>query len=221
MACCLFLTGVILIVGPVLQNSFNSRNRESTLRKYNLSLQKTDLEEEKEKARRYNEKLRENSSYSPEEYIRTLNITDGILGILCIPKINLELPIYHGIEDEVLAKGAGHMPNSSFPLAESGTHTVLTGHTGYPGAELFTNLTQLEVGDEFQLLVLDEILIYRVDQIKIVLPDQLEGLSPVLGQDYCTLVTCTPYGVNSHRLLVRGKREQQEKAPREQGSLWS
>lgn len=202
----LLLLGGLLLTGPALLNQFSSLTISASLREYYAQLKTADISEEKQKARSYNDQLRENTPVPQEEYAKTLDIADGIMGILSVPKIAVELPIYHGIGEDVLRKGAGHMPNTALPLGGEGNHTVLTGHTGYPGAELFTNLTRLETGDSFQLFVLDEVLTYRVDQIRIVTPDRGEELLPIAGADYCTLVTCTPYGVNSHRLLVRGKR---------------
>ena len=131
---------------------------------------------------------------------------DGMMGYIEIPEIDIYLPIYHGVSEEVLSKGIGHMPNSAFPIGGEGNHAVLTGHTGLPSAKLFTDLTELEEGDRFYIHILDLVLCYTVDQIKVVLPNEGQDLSIVPGKDYCTLVTCTPYGINSHRLLVRGIR---------------
>lgn len=180
---------------------------EETLWRYRIRLQAADISEEKQKARSYNERLKEQDTQIFSVYPHILDISDGILGELHIPKINTILPIYHGTQETVLSKGIGHMPDSAFPVGGQGNHTVLTGHTGYPGAELLTRLTELETGDRFSLLVLDETLTYRVDQIRIVLPDRIDIGKPLGEAEYCTLVTCTPYGVNSHRLLVRGIRE--------------
>ena len=136
------------------------------------------------------------------------------MGYLEIPGIDVELSIYHGVSDTVLQKGVGHVPTSALPIGGKGNHCILTGHTGLPSAELFTDLTELAVGDQFELHVLDEVLVYEVDQITVVLPHEVDALGPVRGRDYCTLVTCTPYGINSHRLLVRGIRVlDQEETP--------
>ena len=128
------------------------------------------------------------------------------IGYITIPKIDAELPIYEGSSAEVLQKGVGHMEQSSYPVGGEGTHSVLTGHRGLPDAELFTRLDELEIGDKFYLHVLDEILAYQVDQIKVVEPNETGDLDIIPGEDYCTLVTCTPYAINTHRLLVRGVR---------------
>ncbi|MEE0426131.1 MAG: class C sortase, partial [Blautia sp.] len=129
-----------------------------------------------------------------------------VIGYLTIPVIDVNLPIYYGTSQEVLAKGVGYVPETSFPLGGENTHSVLTGHRGLPEAKLFTDMDKVEEGDPFYIHVLDEILAYQVDQIKVVDPDDTSDLDIVEGQDYVTLVTCTPYAINSHRLLVRGHR---------------
>lgn len=145
------------------------------------------------------------------EYEQILNISDGIMGYLKIPRIHVSLPIYHGTGEEILRKGVGHLPESAFPIGGKGNHTVLTGHTGLPSARLLTDLRDLEEGDCFYISILGDSLCYRVEKIQVVLPEKADSLIPVPGEDLCTLVTCTPYGINSHRLLVTGKRT--EKAP--------
>ena len=141
-------------------------------------------------------------------YDRTLDITGtGIMGYLDIEKIGVELPIYHGVSKEVLQVGVGHLPGTSFPVGGSSTHVVLSGHRGLPSAKLFSDLDKMELGDSFTITVHDRVLEYVVDQIKIVLPTESEDLQIEKGGDYCTLLTCTPYGINSHRLLVRGTRK--------------
>ena len=132
------------------------------------------------------------------------------MGYIDIPTIDAHLPIYHGTDEEVLAKGVGHVPDTAFPIGGIGNHSVLTGHTGLPSAKIFTDLTELAEGDLFYIHILNETLVYEVDQIQVVLPSQLDNLLPVADRDYCTLVTCTPYGINSHRLLVRGQRTTQQ-----------
>ena len=130
----------------------------------------------------------------------------GVMGYIEIPEIDCSLPIYHGTEESVLQVAVGHLEWSNLPVGGEGTHCVLSGHRGLPSAKLFTNLDKLAVGDTFLLRVLDEVLTYEVDQILIVEPEQVDALGIVPGEDYCTLVTCTPYGINTHRLLVRGHR---------------
>lgn len=201
----LLLLGVSLIACPMLVRWSSEQSTCTAIQKYQTRLQEIDLEEEKQLAKTYNDRLRENQNLAAE-YNDILDIHDGIMGVIRIPSIYVELPVYHGVSDEVLAKGVGHLPQSSLPVGGEGNHSVLTGHTGYPGATLFTDLTRLREGDMFYLSVLGETLAYCVDQIKVVLPEEGEDLAAAPGKDYCTLVTCTPYGVNSHRLLVRGVR---------------
>ena len=164
-------------------------------------------------ARQYNRNLcsRSNSFFLSEEqkaeYERLLDISgQGIMGYIEIPEIDVSLPIYHGTEDPVLQVAVGHLEWTSLPVGGESTHCVLSGHRGLPSAKLFTNLDKLREGDTFLLRVLDETLTYEVDQILIVEPQDTAALEIVEGQDYCTLVTCTPYGINTHRLLVRGHR---------------
>ncbi len=142
-----------------------------------------------------------------EEYEGYLSVSGtSVIGYIEIGKIGCYLPIYHGTDEAVLQVGVGHLEGSSLPVGGESTHTVISGHRGLPGARLFTDLDQLEMGDTFILYVLDEILTYEVDQIRIVEPQEIGELEIVEGEDYCTLVTCTPYGINTHRLLVRGHR---------------
>ena len=142
-----------------------------------------------------------------EEYESQLKIDDsGIMGYVVIPKINVSLPIYHGTSDAVLQSGIGHLEGSSLPIGGEGCHSVLSGHRGLPSAKLFTNIDQLKEGDTFTVRILRETLTYEVDEIKTVLPYEVDKLPIVKGEDYCTLLTCTPYGINTHRLLVRGHR---------------
>ena len=151
-----------------------------------------------------------------EGYEDLLNITGtGIIGYINIDKIDVQLPIYHGTSEGVLQTAVGHLQGSSLPTGGKGTHCVLSAHRGLPSARLFTDLDKMELGDVFTLSVIDLTLTYRVDQILIVEPQQVDALYAVEGQDYCTLVTCTPYGVNSHRLLVRGTRIENKKEYRD------
>ena len=148
-----------------------------------------------------------------DSYESLLCVTDdGVMGFVEIPLINLKLPIYHGTSDAVLEKGAGHLQGTSLPVGGENTHTVITGHTGLSNAKLFTDLIELEEGSIFFLNVMGEKLAYEVDQIKVVLPSEMSDLQIIPGEDYCTLLTCTPYGVNSHRLLVRGIRTDYQEA---------
>jgi sortase A len=164
-------------------------------------------------AKEYNETLKDNDNrfnLTKEEekaYEQLLNLNDnGIMGYIEIPSINVSLSIYHGVEDDLLQIGAGHIPGTSLPVGGKGTHCVISGHRGLPSATLFSDLNLLKEGDVFVLHVLGRKLTYEVDQIRIVLPDEVSDLEIDPDKDYCTLVTCTPYGVNTHRLLVRGHR---------------
>lgn len=142
-----------------------------------------------------------------KEYNSLLNYGgDGVMGYIDIPKIKVSIAIYHGTDESVLKKGIGHLEGSSLPVGGDSSHCVLSGHRGLPSAKLFTDLNELEIGDRFTLTILGNELIYEIDQVLTVLPDETDPLMITEGEDYCTLVTCTPYGINSHRLLVRGKR---------------
>lgn len=215
----LFLLGASILLYPSVSAYLNSQNQAKVVEDYsNQVKQMNDAETEKElqKAREFNENLKRTVVIDPfteemnqqlsEEYLKILNKNNGQIGTLIIPKIQLKLPVYHGTEAKVLKKGVGHIQNTAFPVGGGGTHAVLSAHRGLPEARLFTDLDKLEKGDMFFIQVLDETLAYEVDQIKTVLPEDTGDLQPSEEQDYVTLVTCTPYGVNTHRLLVRGKR---------------
>ncbi len=211
-------TGIFLY--PSISNYFAEKNHVEAIRNYDkivAGIEEDSIKEEKEKAQTYNENLSGDpvhdpfvlgSGYAlPENYKEVLNLSeDGIMGYIQIPKISVDLPIYHGTSEEVLEKGVGHIQNTSVPIGGSSTHSVLTGHTGLPNAELFTRLDELVVGDVFYIHILNERLAYKVYEIKVVLPDNIDELRITSGEDLVTLVTCTPYGVNSHRLLVKAER---------------
>lgn len=211
-----FLIGALLLLYPTISDFWNSFHQSRAIASY--AEQVADLDENAydrlwEDARIYNKTLgdRMNRFVMAEEqkkaYAALLNIADnGVMGYIEIPKVRCNLPIYHGTDEAVLQVAIGHVPGSSLPVGGESTHCVLSGHRGLPSAKLFTNLDELETGDVFMLRVLDETLTYEVDQIRTVLPNELGDLAIVEGEDYCTLVTCTPYGINSHRLLVRGHR---------------
>ena len=158
-----------------------------------------------EQAKQYNEALQRGDAVSSAAYDDLLAVTDAI-GYLEIPKLGIYLPIYHGLEDEVLQKGIGHIPSTSLPVGGPSTHCVLSGHSGLPAARILTELDRLDEGDRFYLHVLNQTLAYAVDQISVVLPDDTSMIQIEEGKDYVTLLTCTPYGINTHRLLVRGER---------------
>lgn len=219
----LFLSGMIILLYPYVSNLVASRNASQVVKSYedevkNMEAEKIDAA--KEAARKYNEQLSNVISVEEAQEEDTITYLDMVdagmsIGYIVIPKIDVNLPIYSGIEEESLRRGVGHLEQSSYPLGGESTHCVLTGHRGLPSALLFTDLDKLEIGDEFYLHVLDDVLAYRIDQIKVVEPNESGDLEIIEGMDYCTLVTCTPYAVNTHRLLVRGIRteyvETQEK----------
>lgn len=212
----IFMTGLGIASYPFISNMVAQRHASQVVKDYETNVEEMDEEKidaMKEAAKKYNEQLsnvvsvddeNENNEQG-ESYADLLNIGES-LGYITIPKIDVNLPIYNGTSQDVLSKGVGHMEQSSYPLGGESTHCVLTGHRGLPSAVLFTDLDKLEIGDEFYLHVLDEILAYKVDQIKVVEPNEFGDLEIIDGKDYCTLVTCTPYAINSHRLLVRGER---------------
>ncbi len=211
----MMISGMGIIAYPFISNKLAEKNASVAIQKYQdtvAELEQEKLDAAKEAASKYNEQLSnvllEDASREEDtivSYVDMLGLGEGI-GYITIPKIDVNLPIYEGTNDDVLSNGVGHMSQSSFPIGGESTHCVLTGHRGMPGAVLFTNLDQMEVGDYFFLHVLDEILAYQVDQIKVVEPEETSDLEIIPGEDYCTLITCTPYAVNSHRLLVRGVR---------------
>lgn len=212
----IFMTGLGIASYPFISNLVAQRHASQVVKDYETNVEEMNEEKidaMKEAAKKYNEQLsnvvsvddeNENNEQG-ESYADLLNIGES-LGYITIPKIDVNLPIYNGTSQDVLSKGVGHMEQSSYPLGGESTHCVLTGHRGLPSAVLFTDLDKLEIGDEFYLHVLDEILAYKVDQIKVVEPNESGDLEIIDGKDYCTLVTCTPYAINSHRLLVRGER---------------
>ena len=218
------ILGVGIFLYPSISNYLAEKNHIDIIRNYDDLIVKIDEEkinEEKEKAKIYNENLSGDpvhdpfvigSGYAlPENYKEVLNIAgDSVMGYVEIPKMSVYLPIYHGTSDEVLEKGVGHIQNTSVPIGGKSAHSVLTGHTGLPNAELFTRLDELGIGDIFYIHVLDDVLTYKVFETKVILPDKIDELQILNGKDYITLVTCTPYGVNSHRLLVKAERVEYE-----------
>ncbi len=204
---------------PVISNVMNSSKTGVVINNYSSNVASNNVNKNEvliEEARSYNKNLstvnivdaftnpRENES---DEYKSILNINDnGMMGYLKIPKIDIKVPIYHGTSNEVLQKGVGHLEGSSFPVGGESTHSVLSAHSGLPSARLFTDLNQLKVGDMFYIYILDQVFAYKVDQVLVVEPADIDALDLQKGEDYVTLVTCTPYAVNTHRLLVRGTR---------------
>ena len=219
----IFLAGLSLLLYPFVANQWNNYRQKQLLSGYEQVVSEKeaaegiDYDAERKKAEDYNEALlpcvlpdsfalAESSGVDPV-YMNTLNIAgDEMMGSVEIPKINIKIPIYHTTEEEVLNKGAGHLEGSSLPVGGANTHAVISAHRGLPSASLFTDLDQLKEGDHFLIHVLNETLCYEVDKISVVKPEDTSALAVEDGQDLVTLLTCTPYGVNTERLLVRGHR---------------
>lgn len=212
----IFLAGLSLLLYPSVSNFVNTRNQTRIIADYCKDLETVDMETYAHvlaTADKYNAMLLERDNpftLTPqlqEMYDSLLDVTGGgVMGYVDIPCIDCTLPIYHGTGEEVLQKAVGHLEWSSLPVGGENTHCIISGHRGLPSAELMTNIDRLRVGDRFYLHVLDQQLEYQVDQIKVVLPDDMEYLQIEPGHDFVTLLTCTPYGINSHRLLIRGAR---------------
>lgn len=213
----LFIAGLSLMLYPSLSDYLKTLAFQRAINQYRTAVAEIDedtYDEVLAAAREYNEKLAARGKLKTRltaeelaEYESLLSVTDtGVIGYVEIKKLGTSLPIYHGTSDAVLQSGIGHLEGSSLPIGGESTHAVLSGHRGLPSAQLFTNIDRLVVGDVFTVRVLKETLTYEVDQILTRLPYQTEALNIVQGEDYCTLLTCTPYGVNTHRLLVRGCR---------------
>ena len=210
------LAGLSLLLYPTVSDYWNARHASKAVADYTQNVQALDQDAYDEllaAAEDYNRSLltRENGFFLTEEqqaqYESLLDISGtGIMGYITIPRIGVELPIYHGTSDAVLQVAAGHLEGTSLPVGGASTHAVISAHRGLPSAKLFTNLDQLEMGDTFTITVLDRVLTYEVDKISIVLPTETDELKIAEGKDYVTLMTCTPYGINTHRLLVRGRR---------------
>ena len=222
----LFTSAIILMGYPYIANYIFEHRTDSiveTTEKLERNMEDRKREEYADEINKYNQELYSGriqlqdpfkEMFEEKEtgkYNELLNINkNGIMGTIVIPAINIKLPIYHGTSEKILEKGIGHLEGSSLPLGGENTHTVLTGHTGLSNAKLFTDLSEMKEGEFFFLNILGEQLVYQINQIRIVLPADLEELYIKKGKDYCTLVTCTPYGVNTHRLLVRGERVENE-----------
>lgn len=210
-----FLIGISVLLYPAFSNYWNSKTQSRAIVDYESVLDNLEAEDYSalfQAAYDYNDALYAvdfplmNYDEVPG-YFDTLKIEGtSIIAYVKIPKIGVELPIYHGTSDEVLNRGVGHLQGSSLPVGGMNTHCVVSAHRGLPSAKLFTDLDRLEIGDTFQINVLDQVLTYQVDQVKVITPREIDDLQIVEGKDYCTLFTCTPYGINTHRLLVRGIR---------------
>ena len=217
----IFIAGVGVMSYPLVSSVINNIDSRNHVEEYTKTTKQMSSEETLEmlkQAEKYNHSLTNNviitDPFDKEAYEKigadyedALNVDgNGLIGYIDIPKINVYLPIYHGTTEDILAKGAGHLQNTSLPIGGESTHSVISAHTAYPGETFFDYLTDMEEGDEFFVHVLDRGLKYEVDSIKVVLPEETDDLRVVKGEDYVTLLTCTPYSVNTHRLLVRGKR---------------
>ena len=211
-----FVGGMLVFFYPTISNYWNTLQQGRAIAEYTQTVNKMppgEIQQTWDQAEAYNRELLTNQAryhLSDSQMQRYLSLLDigktGMMGHIEIEKLGVDLPIYHTTEDSVLQVGAGHVPGSSLPTGGAGTHTILSGHRGLPSAKLFTNLDELEEGDRFVLHVLDRDLAYQVDQIRVVEPKELSNLKIIPGQDYATLVTCTPYAIKTHRLLVRGHR---------------
>jgi len=224
----IFLAGLSLLLYPYISNKWNTYRQSRLIDSYERVVteqgesEDIDYGGERARAQAYNEALlpfilpdsfaiAAAQEEPNEEYMACLNLAgDGMMGYVEIPKIDIKIPIYHTTSTEVLEKAAGHLEGSSLPIGGSSSHAVISAHRGLPSAALFTDLDKMKEGDHFLLYILDEILCYEVDQISVVEPSDTEPLGVVDGEDHVTLLTCTPYGVNSHRLLVRGHRTEYE-----------
>lgn len=216
------LLGIGILVYPSLSEYLSERNGSRATASYDdsvLQLEQARLDQLLAQAQEYNRQLAgtstgkaplsddEGDPVTPESYWDLLNVDSaGMMGYIEIPRLNTAIPIYHGTSEAVLQVGVGHLQNTSLPVGGESTHAALSGHRGLPTRSLFTDLDQMEVGDRFYIKVLNETLCYTVDQILTVLPHEMDALAIEEGKDYVTLITCTPYGINSHRLLVRGVR---------------
>ena len=210
-----FLVGISLLLYPAFSNFWNSRTQSRAIVNYESvleHLEPADYTAIFQAAYDYNDALREvefplRDFEQVPGYYEALKIEGtSIIGYVKIDRIGVELPVYHGTSDAVLNRGVGHLEGTSLPVGGESTHCVMSAHRGLPSAKLFTDLDRVEIGDTFQITVLDQVLTYQVDQVKVITPREIDDLQIVEGKDYCTLFTCTPYGVNTHRLLVRGIR---------------
>lgn len=213
------LFGVLLLAYPLVSNYVQQRYQNDAVATYQKEVNqkdKAELEREYDDAIEYNDMLYQTNGaivdnmdtgiLSDDHYNSLLNQSNGIMGSIEIPKINVSLPIYHGTSDEVLSTGIGHWQGTSLPVGGENTRSVLTGHRGLPGSKLFTRLDEMEKGDLFFIKVLEKTLAYKVKDIQTILPDELDALQIEEGEDLVSLVTCTPYGINTHRLVVTGER---------------
>ncbi len=219
---CIFMLGLGLVLYPIISNMFATTAYQARIKSYDEIIEKMDkdsLDKEKNKVKKHNEDLASSdlnvidpfSESSSDQDVKKTNYYDAlnigpIIGSVEVPKININIPIYHGTSEKVLSKGAGHLENSSLPSTELGTHCVITAHRGLPTSKLFRNLNDVEIGDEFYVKVLDDVIAYKVDSIKKVLPSETDWVTMEKNLNKMTLLTCDPYMINTHRLLVTGHR---------------
>lgn len=211
----IFFIGLSVMLYPAISSYWNTRSQSQAIVDYEKMLEsipKEDYTQFFDQADEYNEKLRKLENplldyKTLDNYLEILDLSGtGMMGYISIEKIALELPVYHTTNDNVLAVAAGHLEGTSFPVGGEGTHAVISAHRGLPTAVLFTNIDRMELGDTFKFTILDRTITYQVDQIKVIDPSNATDLMIEEGKEYCTLLTCTPYGINTHRLLVRGVR---------------
>lgn len=215
----MIVVGFGIILFPLISNQLNRMDYQKLIGSYDKIIIKNNEKKNNQmlmEAKKYNESLSNTTitdvfqnpnQVNSDGYLSILNVdNNGMMGYISIPKIDVRIPIYHGTSSDILQKGVGHLEGSSFPVGGKGTHAILSAHRGLPSSRLFTDLDQLEEGDIFYIYILDETLAYKVDQILVTEPSETEALRLVDDKDYVTLVTCTPYAINTHRLLVRGER---------------
>lgn len=216
----LIIVGIVFLLYPIVSSYFSKNMQLGVVTEYQEQIENEDSENLKlhyEKAKEYNKKVstliqsmdpmivKKDEEEKLHDYFDILNFND-VMAYLDIPKIDVKLPIYHGTSEEVLQKGVGHLQNSGFPIGGIGTHSLLTGHTALPNSEILSRLDEIKIGDKFYISILDSIIAYEVNQIKVVEPHVIDDVRIDENKDYVTLITCTPYGINTHRLLVRGSR---------------
>lgn len=225
----IFLGGIFLTAYPYLYNAYTEKHHSEVMDNYSKAVEtisQEELDSIRQQVGEYNDSLLSESSvltdpfdleayknHDSDTYAEMLNINgDGIIALLNVPKINVSLPVYHGTDEEIISRALGHLEGTSMPIGGPSTHSVITGHTGLSNQRLFTDLTELQTGDVFYIDVLNDTLAYKIDRIDIVEPDDTSLLSIYKNEDYVTLLTCYPYGINSHRLMVRGTRVPYEEA---------
>ena len=203
----LYFLGIAAIIYPMISNVVSLSGSRTVINNYTKTVEQTDksdIDDRLQRAEKYNADLAKGIYHGADE--KVLCGADGLVCYVEVPSVNIYLPVYYGTTEEHLQKGAACLENTSLPVGGSSTHAVISGHTGLPTAEMFTDLDRVKKGDVFYIRVLDRVLAYKIDSIEAVMPNKTELLTIVKGKDYCTLLTCTPYGINDHRLLVRGER---------------